>query len=211
MTNTSTLLLFCSAALAIILTPGPNMIYIVVRSTSQGWKAGLISTVGVDSGTLIHVAAASLGLSTLLLSSTLAFNIIKYLGAAYLIYLGFRTWFSPTKMPSLADPEPVSLPRVYVQGMLTNVLNPKVGLFFLTFLPQFVDPSRGNIVGQMLFFGIIFACIGFVVDVGIALLAATSSACVRQGVKAQHVQKKLAGSVYMLLGVLTTFAGVTRT
>lgn len=150
MISTETLLLFCVTAFALIITPGPNQIYIIARSTSQGRKAGLLSVLGVDTGTLVHVVAASLGLSALLASSALAFSIVKYVGASYLIYLGIRTWLSKADTPELATPELSSGKRVFFQGMLTNVLNPKVALFFLAFLPQFVNKSHGHVAEQML-------------------------------------------------------------
>jgi len=210
MISTQTLLLFCISAFALIITPGPNLIYIITRSASQGRKAGLLSVLGVDSGTLIHVAAASLGLSALLASSALAFNIVKYLGAAYLIYLGLRAWFSQREAQELANPEPTSVARVYFQGMLTNVLNPKVALFFLAFLPQFVDVSRGSVAAQMLVLGLTFTLIGVGVDVVVALFASTAGHWLRRRTKAQQAQKWITGGVYITLGMSAALAGADR-
>jgi threonine/homoserine/homoserine lactone efflux protein len=210
MIGTATFLLFCATALALIITPGPNMLYIVARSTSQGRRAGLISVLGVDSGTLFHVVAASLGLSALLVSSALAFNIVKSLGAAYLIYLGLRTWLRRADTQAAADPEPTSAARVYFQGLLTNVLNPKVALFFLAFLPQFADPSRGDVVGQMLLLGLVFAALGLGVDLIVAFLASSAGDWLRRRSTARQAQKWITGGVYITLGVSTALAGPDR-
>lgn len=170
-----TLPLFCLTALVLILTPGPNQIYIVTRSTGQGRRAGLLSVLGVDAGALVHVVAAALGLSTLLASSATALRVVKYAGAAYLIYLGIHTWLSRDETPGTNRPRrPESSTRVFVQGMLTNVLNPKVALFFLAFLPQFVVPSRGHLAGQMLFLGIVFTAMGLAIDLVVALVASSA-------------------------------------
>lgn len=210
MIGTETLLLFCVTALALIIVPGPNIVYIIARSTSQGWKAGLVSVLGVDSATLIHVVAAAFGLSALLASSALAFNIIKYLGAAYLIYLGIRTWLSKADAEEAVNQKPASAARIWFQGLLTNVLNPKVALFFLAFLPQFVDPSRGNVASQMLVLGLIFTAVGFVVDLVVAFLASSAGNWLRRRTKAQQAQKWIAGSVYITLGVSTALTGSNR-
>lgn len=210
MISLQTLLLFCVTAFALIITPGPNLIYIITRSAGQGRKAGLWSALGVDSGTLIHVAAAALGLSALLASSALAFNLIKYLGAAYLIYLGLRAWFSKREAQELANPEPASAARIYFQGMLTNVLNPKVALFFLAFLPQFADLSRGNVATQLLLLGVVFTLIGLGVDLVVALFASSAGDWLRRRSKAQQAQRWITGGVYMTLGVSAALAGSGR-
>ena len=210
MINTQTLLLFCITAFALIITPGPNLIYIITRSAGQGWKAGLLSALGVDSGTLIHVVATTLGLSALLASSALAFNLVKYLGAAYLIYPGLRAWFSKSESQAMTHPEPASAARIYFQGMLTNVLNPKVALFFLAFLPQFADVSRGNVTTQLLVLGIVFTFIGVGVDLVAALFASSASNWLRRRTKARQAQKWITGGVYITLGVGTALAGSDR-
>lgn len=210
MIDTTTLLLFCMASFALIAVPGPNMIYITTRSTIQGRKAGLVSVLGVETGTLVHVAAASLGLSALLVSSVLAFNIVKYLGAAYLIYLGLRIWLSKAGAEEVANIQPASAARVYFQGLLTNVLNPKVALFFLAFLPQFMDPSRGNVAGQMLLLGVVFTVIAFGVDLLVALLASSAGHWLRGRNKALRAQKWIVGSVYITLGLSTALASADK-
>ncbi len=210
MISTETLVLFCVTAFALIITPGPNQIYIIARSTSQGRRVGFLSVLGVESGTLVHVIAASLGLSALLASSALAFGVVKYAGAAYLIYLGIRTWLSDSDTPERAAPELDSGARVLVQGMLTNVLNPKVALFFLAFLPQFVNVSRGHVAEQMLILGAVFTLMGLGVDLVVAFLASSAGDWLRRKPAARRVQKWVTGGVYISLGLGTALAGSDR-
>lgn len=207
MIDTETLLLFCVTALALILTPGPNQIYIVARSTSQGRRAGFLSVLGVETGTLFHVAAASLGLSAVLASSAVAFSVVKYAGAAYLIYLGIRTWRSKADAPESATPGESSGRRIFAQGMLTNILNPKVALFFLAFLPQFVDVSRGHVTAQMLILGVVFTVMGLAVDLVVASLASSAGDWLRRRPGARRAHKWITGGVYVSLGLGTALAG----
>ena len=208
--SAETLLLFCFAAFILVITPGPNQLYIIARSASQGRKAGLLSVAGVHTGTLIHVIAASLGLSALLISSALAFNIVKYIGAAYMVYLGLRVWLSRAAPSDVALPEPDGKARVFIQGMLTNVLNPKVALFFFAFLPQFADTSRGNVAGQILLLGIVLTFIGIGGDLAVALLASSAGDWLRRRSKAQRVQKWVTGGVYISLGLSAALATPNR-
>ncbi len=145
----SALAVFVTAAFVLLITPGPAVLYIVARSVDQGWLAGIVSVLGTGVGTLFHVVAAALGLSALLLSSVLAFNIVKYLGAAYLMYLGIRKLLIRDPLHQLeTHHQPLS--SIFYQGMLVNLLNPKTALFIFAFLPQFVDPVRGSVAAQIL-------------------------------------------------------------
>lgn len=146
----STIMLFTLAALGLLLIPGPSVVYIVTHSAVQGKRAGLASVLGIELAGLIHAIAAALGLSALLLSSAIAFSVVKYLGAVYLIYLGMRTLLTRQKPQQAAIVVPKSFSRLFIQGFLVDLFNPKTALFFYAFLPQFVDPARGAIVGQML-------------------------------------------------------------
>src|SRR5581483_12011255 len=168
----STIVLFLLAALGLLLIPGPAVLYVVTRSVSQGRRAGLASVGGIELAGLTHTVAAAFGLSALLLASALAFSIVKYLGAAYLIYLGVRTFLSrhDGKQEAAA---PRSLSRLFMQGFVVNILNPKTALFFYAFLPQFVDPARGAVVWQILFFGALFVLLAFCTDSLYALLGST--------------------------------------
>jgi threonine/homoserine/homoserine lactone efflux protein len=207
--SAETLLLFCFAAFILVITPGPNQLYIIARSASQGRKAGLLSVAGAHTGTLIHVIAASLGLSALLVSSALAFNIVKYIGAAYMVYLGLRVWLSRDDTSDVALQEPEGEARVFIQGMLTNVLNPKVALFFFAFLPQFADTSRGNVAGQILLLGVVLTFIGIGGE-AVALLASSAGDWLRRRVKDQRVQKWVMGGVYISLGLSAALASPNR-
>jgi len=203
--------LFLIAALALLITPGPAVLYVVTRSIDQGRSAGIVSAFGVFVGTLCHVAAAALGLSALLMSSALAFQSVKYLGAAYLIYLGIR------KLISRADTEGSSatMPRqslwaIFRQGVIVNVFNPKTALFFLAFLPQFVNVQKGSVALQILILGTIFACLGFTTDSSWALLAGTVATKVKKNVSFSRLQNYFSGSVYLSLGLATALTGSQR-
>src|ERR1700741_3833309 len=163
--NDTSIGVFAVAAILLLLTPGPAVLYIVARSVEQGRVAGLASVCGITTGTLVHVLAAALGLAALLASSALAFAVVKYAGAGYLIYIGIRRILSRGEAPAAEVELPRrSLGRLYRDGFVVNLLNPKTALFFLAFLPQFVDPTRGMVAFQIAFLGLLFALLGFVSD-----------------------------------------------
>src|SRR5918912_1274602 len=145
--------LFVSVTLLLVFMPGPNTLYIIARSVRQGRRAGIVSSLGVQVGSLVHISAATCGLSALLLSSALAFGVVKYAGAAYLIYLGVKTLLTKEGAGPAREVKGASLSPVFYQGVVVNLLNPKTALFFLAFLPQFVDPSRGAAWTQVLLLG----------------------------------------------------------
>jgi threonine/homoserine/homoserine lactone efflux protein len=210
MPDWSTLTLFVTAALILVFIPGPNSLYIVARSIQQGRKAGIISSLGVQVGTLFHVAAAAFGLSALLLSSALAFNLVKYAGAAYLIYLGVKTLLTKE---NVSQPERIkedSLTRVFYQGVVVQLLNPKTALFFFSFLPQFVDVEKGAVSMQILFFGAVLVMLGFMSDVIYAVLAGSIGNLLRENLKFLRAQRYFAGSVYIGLGVTTALTGTSK-
>ena len=194
----STLGIFALAALALIAIPGPNLIYIASRSMSDGRRAGLASALGVETGTIVHVTAAAAGLSALIASSAAAFDAIRYLGAAYLVYLGIRALLSRDG-DQAAAPKPVSLARAYRQAVLVQVLNPKVALFFLAFLPQFVDPGRGPVATQVLVLGAVLGTLVFAVDCVYALAAAKLGGF-------RHRQR-VSGGIYLALGAVAALTG----
>jgi threonine/homoserine/homoserine lactone efflux protein len=203
---TSTLALFIPAVVALILTPGPVVMYIVTRSIDQGRKAGLVSVLGSEFGNLFHVFAAALGLSAILLSSSLAFDIVKYLGAAYLIYLGIRKLRSKDEIGDQAAKR-APLPRVFWEGVIVAALNPKTALFFFAFLPQFVDNSKGNVSLQILLLGMIMVVIAIISDTFYALTAGTAGKWLRGNLRFLRFQRHLTGSVYIGLGVTAALAG----
>jgi threonine/homoserine/homoserine lactone efflux protein len=204
--STSTLALFIPAVIALILTPGPVVLYIVTRSIDQGRKAGLVSVLGSEIGNLCHVFAAALGLSAILLSSTLAFDVVKYLGAAYLIYLGIRKLRSKDEIGEQSAKR-APLPRVFLEGIVVAVLNPKTALFFFAFLPQFVDSSKGNVSLQVLLLGMILIVIALISDTIYALTAGTAGRWLRGNLRFLRFQRYLTGSVYIGLGVTAALAG----
>jgi threonine/homoserine/homoserine lactone efflux protein len=202
--------LFVVAAIVLLLTPGPAVLYIVTRSVAQGRLAGLVSALGVHVGTLVHVAAAALGVSALLVSSALAFDIVKYLGALYLISLGIRKlagWDQPAGGQNIARP---SLRRLFGQGVVVNVLNPKTALFFLAFLPQFVDVSRGAVGVQILVLGLIFVTLGVISDGLYALAAGTAGAWLKRDGRLLRAERYVSGGVFVGLGVTAALAGGGR-
>src|SRR5215207_53504 len=157
--------LFVSAALVLLLVPGPAVLYIVGRSVEQGRLAGFVSILGIHTATLVHVAAAALGLSAVLASSALAFGAVKYAGAAYLIWLGLKKIFSRVGPPDVSvTSQGHGYARLFRDGFIVNLLNPKTALFFLAFLPQFVEVGRGRVAMQVAFLGLLFAFLGLLTD-----------------------------------------------
>ena len=208
MPESQTLAVFAAAALLFAIVPGPAVIYIVTRSVDQGRSAGFVSALGIASGTLVHVPAAAVGLSALLMSSATAFTVVKYLGAAYLVYLGIRRLLDDDADAIAAAPSSLSLRRIYSQGALVGVLNPKTALFFLAFLPQFVDPALGSTALQLGVLGVLLVAISMVSDTCYAMLAGTAGAWVR-GRSRRFVrrQRLLTGGIYVALGLSAAIAG----
>ena len=202
--------LFVVASLTLLLTPGPAVMYVVTRSVDQGRKAGLISVLGIQTGTFVHVVGAALGISALLLSSALVFDLVKYLGAAYLIYLGVRKLMTPVKREEIVVTQEKNLRATYLQGVVVAVLNPKTALFFLAFLPQFVDASQGQTTLQTLILGMTFLLMALVTDGTYALLSGTAGNWLKASVWYLRFQRYLAGGVYVGLGVLAAFSGSNR-
>jgi threonine/homoserine/homoserine lactone efflux protein len=202
--------LFVSAAIALLLTPGPAVLYIVTRSVEQGRAAGLVSVVGICSGTLVHVCAATLGLSALLVSSARAFTTVRYAGAAYLIVLGVQAL--ARRPPPAADIaiERAALRRVFTQGVIVNVLNPHTALFFFAFLPQFVNPSRGHVPVQMLALGLLFVGLSATTDSGWAIAAGTAGDWIRRHPRFTAGQRYVTGGALIGLGAAAAFAGNGR-
>jgi threonine/homoserine/homoserine lactone efflux protein len=201
-----TLALFAVAALALIVVPGPAVLYIVAQSIDRGRVAGLVSALGVAVGGLAHVTAAAVGLSALLVSSATAFTVVKLAGAAYLIGLGLVTLFRRTKREDVEVPPERRLRRIFAQGIVVNVLNPKTALFFLAFLPQFVDPGRGTVALQFVVLGLTFVLLAVLSDAVWALAAGTASERLRASRRFLAVRRYVSGSVFVGLGALTAAA-----
>lgn len=203
----NTLAIFAAAVVVFAVVPGPAVFYIVTRSVSQGRRAGAVSAAAVATGTLVHVAAATLGLSALLVSSALAFSIVKYLGAAYLIYLGLRALLNRDSGKPDAAPVAQPLSRVYREGVLVAVLNPKTALFFLAFLPQFVDPARGPVSLQLAFLGVMVVVIALVSDCCYAMVSGSAGAWLRRRAGLLRRGRFVTGGAYITLGVTAAVAG----
>jgi threonine/homoserine/homoserine lactone efflux protein len=200
------LILFIVSSLALLVVPGPAVLYIVTRSLSQGRTAGLASMAGVNAGALTHTLAAALGLSAILVSSALAFSVVKYAGAAYLIYLGVRQFFTKGALEDVQYGHE-SLWRIFSQGYLVSIFNPKLALFFFAFLPQFVDASRGNPTLQMLTLGLLFVALAAISDGLYALLSSNMFAWLKRNPRFASRQKYVTGSVYVGLGLTAAMTG----
>jgi threonine/homoserine/homoserine lactone efflux protein len=207
MPDAGTLAVFAAAALALIVVPGPAVLYVVAQSIDRGRLAGVVSALGVATGGLVHVAAATIGLSSLLVSSASAFTAVKLAGAAYLIGLGLFTLLRRPEgtRPGLPRP-PRRLSRRYWQGVVVNVLNPKTALFFLAFLPQFVEPGHGSAAAQLAVLGLVFVVLAVASDCLWALAAGSASARLRDSRRFLAVQRYVSGSVFVGLGALTAAA-----
>lgn len=208
--DTTSLLTFMAATIALLIVPGPAVLYIVTRSIDQGRLAGLVSVMGIQVGVLFHILAAALGLSVILVTSALAFSVVKFLGAAYLIYLGVRTLMKKESPLSREAPEPQPLKKIFRQGVIVNLLNPKTALFFFAFLPQFVNAAAGPTALQIVFLGIVFVILAIISDSTYAMLAGTLGNRLRQSRAFLRGQKYLSGTVYIGLGLTTALAGTDK-
>ena len=211
MPDLSTLPLFAGAALALLVVPGPAVLYIVAHSVEQGRVAGLVSMLGIELGGLVHVAAASVGLSALIVQSAVAFSVVKYAGAAYLVCLGLRKLLSGRPLEARGERRPRALGRLFRQGIVVNVLNPKTALFFFAFLPQFVDPDADLVGLQIAFLGLLFVALAVISDGLYALAAGTAAQWLRGRAGFLQSERWVSGSVLVGLGVTTALSGQART
>ena len=198
--------LFVVASVVLLVTPGPAVLYIVARSVDQGRAAGLVSVLGIHLGTIVHITAAAVGLSALLVSSALAFAIVKYLGAAYLIWIGIRTFMAKDPDPEAPVVPAEPLHRVFRDGFLVNLFNPKTAIFFLAFLPQFVDAARGALHWQILVLGLTFMGLGIISDGIFALVAGAAGDFLRRNRRFLRFQRWFAGTAFIGLGVTAALA-----
>lgn len=199
-------LLFLGASLVLLLTPGPAVLYIVARSVEQGRLGGIVSVAGVGLGNLAHVVAAAVGVSAIIAASALAFSVLKYLGAAYLIWLGIRTLRAPVA-PVTLEIEGKPLRRLFSEGAVVATLNPKTALFFLAFLPQFTSPAAGAVWLQILLLGGSFVALGLATDGLYALTAGSLRHVFRNSLKVLRAQKLVSGTIYIGLGLMTAVSG----
>jgi len=203
--------MFALAGLMLNLTPGNDMIYVATRSTGQGIKAGIVSALGITAGCMVHILAAVVGLSAILAESAVAFDVVKYLGAGYLVYLGIRALVSKRRgfvikgekeeTERSEGKEDDSYRKIFWQGVITNVLNPKVALFFLAFLPQFIDVSAKDAHWQILFLGTWFNISGLLVNVLVALLFGKIGGWLSRSPRFVQWQERVTGIMLIALGV----------
>jgi threonine/homoserine/homoserine lactone efflux protein len=194
----STLVLFVGASLALLAVPGPAVIYVVTRSIDQGRRAGIVSMLGVETGTFAYALAAAVGLTGLIAASEIGFTVVRYVGGAYLIYLGVRKW---RERDEPQERVASARSRLYLRGLLVQLLNPKIAIFFLAFLPQFVDSSRGPVAAQILVLGTLFTLLAILSDGAYVLLAGVMGRWLRTGRRARRRLARVSGGVFIGLGV----------
>jgi threonine/homoserine/homoserine lactone efflux protein len=210
MPDLSTITTFAIASFALLVIPGPAVIYVINRSVADGRTVGLAAMTGLETGNMVHVLAASVGLSAVLAGSALAFNAIKWLGVIYLIGVGINTLRRPAAVVDDAQPS-MSPRRAFMQGVVVNTLNVKVALFFLSFLPQFIEPDAGHAGVQSLVLGMVFVAIGVVTDGSYALVASGLRTALVRGRALPFVQRYVAGTVFIALGLLAASTGNNAT
>lgn len=199
MPDINNIALFMLATITLNITPGPDMMYVITRSVAEGRKSGIASALGISAGTIFHMFAVAFGLSALLLAVPTAYDIIRYIGAGYLVYLGVRVIFSKQSFEA-DDKKSKSIRSVFLQGMLTNLFNPKVALFFLAFLPQFIDSAQ-NIPLQVILLGIMFNISGTIVNILVALSASRLGKLLKTRLSNSTLFKWITGSVFIALGI----------
>ena len=202
MPSLETLTVVALASIVLVVVPGPAVIYILTRSVAQGRAAGLASSVGVNLGSAIHVLAAVAGLSVILASSAVAFSVVKWAGVGYLVWIGIRTLRSDDEAFRIAETEPDSLRRIFAQGVLINLLNPKVAMFFLAFLPQFIDPADSNAALQSFVLGMTLVVIGLLSDSAYALAGGSIGSLFRRRPGVARATRLASGATYLALAGL---------
>jgi threonine/homoserine/homoserine lactone efflux protein len=201
------ILIFMAAGLALNITPGPDMLYVAARATSEGRAAGICSAFGIGAGTLVHITLVAAGLAALLAAVPTAYLIVQIAGGAYLIWLGVRALMRRADDTQIEKPAPARLSVVFRQGVITNVLNPKVALFFVAFLPQFIDPSRGSAAFQAAALGLLFDVQGTLVNLIVAIAASGAAQRVAHSHRAQRILARTTGVIFIGLGLRLALGG----
>lgn len=197
-------LVFFSAALAINISPGPDLVYILSRTIAQGKKVGISSAMGIWTGAMVHVLAASLGLSTILATSVTAFSVVKYIGAGYLVYMGIQTLFSKGSVietETVSSEDEISFLKSFRQGVFVDILNPKVAVFFMAFLPQFVRPEIGHSSAQIFILGTLVIVVAVPIELFAIFTASGAVGFLKRKPEASLVMDKILGSVLLGLGL----------
>jgi threonine/homoserine/homoserine lactone efflux protein len=206
----STYAVFVATCLALLAIPGPAVLYIVSRSIDQGRTAGLLSVLGVTTGTLVHIAAAAIGLSSLVLASTVAFSAVRYAGAAYLVFLGVRRLLTRDSETVVEARGPRSSRRLYTQGLVVNLLNPKTIVFIFAFIPQFVDVQAGHVGVQIVLLGLTLAGLGLLSDGLYAIVAGSIADRLRGSRAVARFERWFGGSILVGLGVAAALVSPHR-
>jgi len=211
MPSEATLLVFSGVALVLLLVPGPAVIYIVTTAATQGRRAGLMSVAGIHVGTLVQIVAALAGLSAIIVASATAFTVVKLAGAGYLIVVGTRLLLRRAEDTTSSRTQLRSQRKLFTRGFVVNALNPKTAVFFLAFVPQFVEVGAGHETVQLLALGMTFVCLGLVTDSLYALSAGTLGPRILSAPRIRRRKDMVAGAVYVTLGLATALAGPHRT
>ncbi|WP_287803983.1 LysE family translocator [Diaphorobacter sp.] len=202
MIDWATLITYVAIVLGFVFIPGPATLLTVARATTSGTRVGVATGAGIAAGDVIHTAMAIIGISALIAASATLFSIVKYLGAAYLVYLGIQAILAKTtSQPTTAGALPVTAQKAFRQAILAEVLNPKTALFFLAFLPQFVHPENGSVSLQLTTLGIIFVLLGLVSTLVFAIGAGGLGKFLRRNPAVLKWQGKVVGGIYCALGV----------
>ena len=205
MPDANNIVLFLIATVTLNLTPGPDMMYVVARSLGQGRAAGIVSSFGIAAGCVVHTLAVGFGLVTVIMAVPAAYQVIKYAGAAYLIFLGVRVVTGRDSERADTPTKRESLHVIFFQGMLTNLLNPKVALFFLAFLPQFVNKASPALALQIIVLGLMFNVSGTIVNVLVALGASFTGERFRAQLRNSSLFRWVTGSIFIGLGLRLAF------
>jgi threonine/homoserine/homoserine lactone efflux protein len=198
----STYLVFLAAGMALLVVPGPAVLYVVTRSIEMGRAGGIASVAGITTATVVHVSLAAAGLSSLVLASRIAFDAVKYVGAAYLVLLGLRRLLRRGVEQAAEEPVPRTLRRAYTQGVVVNLTNPKTIVFIFAFVPQFVDPHARHVWLQVLVLGFSFACLGFLSDSAYAFAAGSVAGRLRGSAGIARFERWFGGGILVGLGVV---------
>ena len=193
--------LFITVSWELILAPGPDMLYVITRGMTHGRRAGMLSAIGVICGILVHTTAAAFGLSLIFQTSAIAFLIVKYLGAFYLIYLGIKAWNDKSTFSLQISSSSVSSRRLFWQGVLSNVLNPKIAIFFLAFLPQFVDKGSSQVTLQLITLGLTFAFLGLAFLLAVGYSSGMIGSWITHRPQFAQILGRLSGGILIGLGV----------
>ncbi|MFV3073308.1 LysE family translocator [Niveispirillum fermenti] len=196
-----TLLLFLTAALALNLTPGPDMLFCLGSGAQRGPRAGLAAALGVATGAMAHTAAAAFGLAGLLMASPLLFEIVRWAGAAYLLWLAWNTFRAPPPAAAGTATSQRDIGRIFLRGAITNILNPKIAIFFLAFLPQFIDPARGSVIVQALVLGTLLNLSGTIVNAMVGMGAGGVGRRLARNPAAARMLNRISGTVFLGMAV----------